>query len=342
MTTVFVTDSSFAEHTLDGHPEHAGRLAAVVDVFEKQGLTGRLLAVEAQPARSDDLSAVHSARYLRLLEKTAGRSVMFGADTYAVPRSYEIARLAAGAGLRVVDAVMTGQAENGIAAVRPPGHHATVEGAMGFCLLNNAAIATRYAQRRHSVERVAIVDYDVHHGNGTQDIFYDDGTVLYISIHQSPLYPGTGAVREVGRGTGRGATLNIPLPPGAGDTSYARVWDALVVPVLRRFAPQLIVVSAGFDAHWIDPLANMQLTLSGYDRLARSLVEVAAHDAESRLVCIMEGGYDLVALGYGWANIAYALVGDDKFLDPLGASSLPEEPRIDHIIDRLRQLHNLS
>ncbi|RPI92357.1 MAG: histone deacetylase, partial [Chloroflexi bacterium] len=236
--------------------------------------------------------------------------------------------------------VLRREADNALALIRPPGHHATPSAGMGFCLLNNVAIAARYAQREHDVERVLIVDYDVHHGNGTQDVFYDDPTVLYISTHQSPLYPGTGAISETGAGKGVGYNINIPLPPGVGDAGYGRVWEEVVIPVIRRFMPQLILVSAGFDAHWADPLANMGLSLTGYDQLARSLIALAGELCAGRIVFVAEGGYNLDVLGNGWANVTRALLGDKFIDDPLGVTH-SREPSLEALVDKLRQIHKL-
>jgi acetoin utilization deacetylase AcuC-like enzyme len=343
MATVHVANSRFDTHTMQGHPEFAGRLVAIRQRLAEDSLTDRLVKLEAQPAGDDSLLAVHAARYLELLAATSRleRTELMGLDTYVTPGSFEIARFAAGGVLQVVDAVMSGEAENGLAAVRPPGHHATPSMGMGFCLLNNIAIAARHAQRQHGVARVLIADYDVHHGNGTQDAFYADPTVFYISTHQSPLYPGTGMAQDTGEGAGAGYTLNIPLPPGVGDRGYARVFEELVIPAARRFAPELMLVSAGFDAHWDDPLANMQLSLTGFDHLTRLLLALAQDLCDGRIVFVLEGGYNLEALSYAWANVARALLGDSTCVDPLGPA--PRfEPSVEPVTRRIRQLHKLT
>jgi acetoin utilization deacetylase AcuC-like enzyme len=342
MATAYVTDTRYAAHTLDGHPEHAGRLVAVQNALENDSLIERMIKLEARLSSEEDLRAVHVPGYLELLSETAQLDgiAMMGADTYVTPDSYVIARLAAGGVLQAVDAVMQADADNALAVIRPPGHHATPSMGMGFCLLNNIAIAARYAQRVHHAERVLIVDYDVHHGNGTQDVFYDDATVMYISTHQSPLYPGTGTVLETGEGAGKGYTINIPLTAGVGDHGYAQVFEEIVIPAAQRFAPQLMLISVGFDAHWADPLASMCLSLGGYDRLARTLLAAAGTLCDGRIVFVMEGGYNLVALGHGWANIGRALLGDGDVMDPLG-SSHSREPSVVPIIDRIRQIHKL-
>ncbi len=340
MTTAYVTDLRFDQHTQDGHPEHAGRLQVIRQQLADDGLAARMMFCEARPASDEDLQAVHSRAYLDRLARAAGRAMMFGPDTYAVPESVALARLAAGATLPVMDAVITGAAHNGLVAVRPPGHHATENEAMGFCFLNNVAVAARYAQRVHHVERVAIVDYDVHHGNGTHDIFYADGSVFYVSTHQSPWYPGTGAIHEIGEGPGLGATLNIPLPAGVGDVGYTQIFEQVILPLIARFGPDLILVSAGFDAHWADPLGRMCLTLAGYDRLGRLLIDMAETVCGGRIVFVLEGGYDLKVLRHAVANVARALLGDEFPGDVIGPSNGRELP-VRRIIETLEQYHKL-
>ena len=343
MTTVFFTEEQFAVHTLHGHPEHAGRLAAIMERFEEFKILPLLKRISAAPATDEQLLAVHTQHYLNLLEKTTllDRTAMLGADTYVTPDSYSLARLAAGGVIAVVDAVMRGEAKNGMALVRPPGHHATPDQAMGFCLLSNIAIAARHAYKTYGLERVAIIDYDVHHGNGTQDCLYEDGTILFISSHQSPLYPGTGAMEEIGRGAGKGFTVNIPLPPGTGDEGFHHIYDQVVIPLLKRFQPQLMLISAGYDAHWADPLANLTLSLPGFQYLVQQLMAAASSYGEGRIVFVMEGGYDLQALSYGWLNVANALLGRDEFHDPFGGYQR-EKTLPSSLMDRLITLHKLT
>ena len=212
---------------------------------------------------------------------------------------------------------------------------------MGFCLLNNIAIAARHAQSRHGLEKVLILDYDAHHGNGTNDIFYADPSVLFISIHQYPFYPGSGALNEIGADGGRGATINIPLSAGHGDESYRRLFAQVVIPAIERFQPDLMLVSAGFDAHWVDPLASMQLTLAGYDQLARQCLKLAERLCDGRIIFVMEGGYDLRALAHGWSNIARALLGNDEISDPYGSPQTGANSDIKPLTDQLRRIHRL-
>lgn len=344
MTTAYVTDTRFSEHNFPGHPEHAGRIQAVWQELDASGLTSQLLSVAARPASDKQLLAVHSRAHLNRLVAISQQEkmVLIDQDTYALPSSMGIARLAAGGVIQAIDALITAKADNGLAVIRPPGHHATVDRQMGFCLLNNIAIGARHAQIQHKLERVLILDYDVHHGNGTQDIFYADPSVMFISIHQSPHYPGTGKLNEIGQGDGHGLTLNIPLRAGHGDLSYRALFEDIVWAAVERFHPQLMLVSAGFDAHWADPLAQMRLSLGGYDDLARASIKMAQAFCEGKIVFVMEGGYDLKALSHGWCNIASALLGADERRDPYGppAYSAPID-EIRPLIKKLRRIHRL-
>jgi acetoin utilization deacetylase AcuC-like enzyme len=290
---LLITSPRFEEHvTPPGHPERMERAhvfnAVAARWLERGGRTAAPRAVTAE-----ELARVHDPAYLGKLACTAGRAVQLDADTYTSPESMEIAALAAGAAVQAVEHALD-HAEPAFALVRPPGHHAERDRAMGFCLYNNAAVAAAAARAR-GLERVAVVDIDVHHGNGTQWMFYGDPSVLYVSAHQFPFYPGTGAADERGTGGGVGFTVNVPLEAGCGDEDYALVYRAIVGPVLEQFAPALIVVSAGFDAHDSDPLASMRMSTAGYAALARSLAATAAARG-SALALVTEGGYDLPAL----------------------------------------------
>ena len=342
MTTAYVTHSDYTVHNLPGHPEHAGRIRAVWQAIEDAGLHHRLKTLSAQPITNERILSVHTRDYLALLEEISGYEVgvRLDSDTYVLPESPEIARLSAGGVICAVDAVMRREADNALAAVRPPGHHAIPERGMGFCLLGNIAIAARHAQNVYNIERVMIVDFDVHHGNGTQDMFYDDDSVLFISTHQFPYYPGTGALKDTGQGKGRGYTLNIPLNSSYGDSGFAQIYEKIIWPAARRFQPQLILVSAGFDAHWVDPLAMMALSLKGYSHITRELIRMAQELCEGKIVFVMEGGYDLKALAHGMVNIAHALLGGDTISDPLGPPS-QREPDVSKLIEQVRQIHDL-
>jgi acetoin utilization deacetylase AcuC-like enzyme len=342
MTTVYITHPRATEHDLPQHPEHAGRIRAVWRRMNESGMLARLHSQEAEAITREQILSVHTSEHLALLEKisTLPRAVRIDADTYACPTSLEIASLSAGAAVQAVSAVLQGEAANGLVAMRPPGHHAEPDRAMGFCLLNNVAIATRHAQKAFGIERILIVDYDVHHGNGTEVVFYDTPSVLFISTHQHPLYPGTGALSDTGSGTGEGFNINLPLPAGVGDQGYATVFEQIVAPAAERFQPQLVLVSAGFDAHWLDPLAGMRLSLAGYAHLSRELVRLAEQLCGGRIIFVMEGGYNLDALGYGMCNLARVLL-NEEIEDPLGQPEHGSEPDITSLLERARQLHRL-
>lgn len=344
MTTAFVTHKRFINHTMSGHPEHAGRLQAVWNKIDEGGLRERMMELTPKPLLEEVILLAHTRNHLSRLgdieAMSDSRLMMIDGDTYMTQESYTLARMAAGAVCMAVDAVLDGEADNALAAVRPPGHHATPNRAMGFCLLNNIAIAALHAVHEHELERVMIVDYDVHHGNGTQDILYNDDSVMFLSTHQYPLYPGTGMVHETGKGSGDGYTVNVPMPPRCGDVSYKRVFDEIVWKVTEKFKPELILVSAGFDAHWSDPLAGMRLSLTGYADLSRELIRMADQFCDGKIVFVMEGGYDLEAVGNGMANIARLLLGDEP-IDPMGLARAGSEPDISELIRLVQGLHDL-
>ncbi len=342
MTTAYITHPRVTEHDIPGHPEHAGRIRAVWQRMEAAKLLGRMLRPEPQPVTDEQILSVHTPEYLAALNwiPSQDKVVQFDADTYALPVTPEIARLSAGAVVAAVDAVLSGRAENALAATRPPGHHALVQRGMGFCILGNVPIAVRHAQAQYGIKRVMIVDFDVHHGNGTQDMFYDDPDVLFISTHQYPFYPGTGGITETGEGAGLGTTINIPLSSGNGDGNYQLLYKQIIWPAARRFQPELIIVSAGFDAHWKDPLAMMRLSLTGYAYLTHELIEMARELCGGKIVFAMEGGYELEALSCGMTNVAHALLGDDEIIDPMGQRN-GNEPDVQPLISRLRELHQL-
>lgn len=342
MTTAYVTHPLYIDHDFPGHPEHAGRIKAVWRELESSGITPRLLKLTPDEISDEEILSVHTEGYLNILNMLPiqERTIMLDPDTYALPETGEIARLSAGGVVLAVDAVLSGQVHNAMACVRPPGHHALVERGMGFCILGNVPIAIKHAQKKFGVERVLVVDFDVHHGNGTQDMFYSDPSVLFVSTHQYPFYPGTGRAEETGAGQGRGTTLNIPLPPGVGDEGFAQIYEQLVWPAARQFRPELIIVSAGFDAHWRDPLAQLRLSLTGYAHITRELIRMATELCSGKIVFAMEGGYDLEALSHGWRNIAHALLGESEVSDPLGVRQ-GDEPNLQPLIDYLRHLHTL-
>ena len=286
-----IASPRFLDHnTPPGHPERPER-AEVFDAVVKDW-RDRVSVVEPRPATREELLRVHSAEHVRRISETNGRAAMLDADTFTSPESYEIALLAAGAVVQAVDHALDAK-ETTFALVRPPGHHAERERAMGFCLFNNVAVGAAAARAR-GCARVAAVDIDVHHGNGTQWMFYDDPCVLYVSTHQFPFYPGTGAADEIGRGDGEGYTVNVPLEAGATDADYAMVYLA-IANVLGQFKPELLLISAGYDAHADDPLASMRVSTAGYGAVIRILKGAAAGTA-CPIALVTEGGYDLDAL----------------------------------------------
>jgi acetoin utilization deacetylase AcuC-like enzyme len=292
--TGFLYDSVFLKHDTGlFHPECPDRLLAIHEASEKVLWHYHLHHFHAQAASPDQIALVHDPGYVELVREEClrGQEHLSTGDTAISSESYEVALRAAGGIISVVDAVLAGRVRNAFCAVRPPGHHATARQGMGFCIFNNVAIAARYAQKAHGVERVLIVDWDVHHGNGTQDIFYRDDTVFFVSTHQYPLYPGTGHHTEIGEGRGKGFTLNRPFPAGTGDREILGVFLEEVLPLARRFRPDLTLISAGFDSRVGDPLGAFRLTDRGYGDLTKIMLEAASVAGNGRLISLLEGGY---------------------------------------------------
>jgi len=320
MPLLIVTSDRFALHqTPPGHPERPERADAMHVVAEAWRGRGAQVGAPVAATR-EQLLRVHTAGHLDALAATSGQAVMLDPDTFTSPESWELAQLAAGATVTAVDAVLDGRHRRAAALVRPPGHHAEPGRAMGFCLINNVAVAAAHARAR-GVERVAIVDFDVHHGNGTQAAFLADAAVLFLSTHQWPFYPGSGHEAEVGTGDGAGFTVNIPIDGGATDLDYGLVYREIVAPILAEFDPGLLLVSAGFDAHEQDPLGGMRLTAAGYAGLTRQLVAVADRCASGRIVIVTEGGYHLPAFTESLDSTLGAMAGD--------AGASPATPRGD-------------
>jgi len=295
MSLAVIHTPQFTNHdTPPGHPESPAR-GEVMEVVAREWSERGGEVVAPREATREQLARVHDAEHLRRIAETAGRATSLDPDTYTSPESHEIALLAAGAAIDAVERAMGGSHQAAVAMVRPPGHHAERDRAMGFCLFNNVAVAAAHA-RAQGAAKVAIVDYDVHHGNGTQHIFEADPHVLYISTHQFPYYPGTGAAEEMGRDAGRGFTVNVPLEVGAVDEDYQLVFATVVGPLLRQFEPDLILVSAGFDAHERDPLGGMRLSTGAFAAMTQELRAVAEECCRGRIVSVTEGGYDLQAL----------------------------------------------
>jgi acetoin utilization deacetylase AcuC-like enzyme len=297
--TGFIYHPAYLDHNMGlGHPESPERLRAIVDHLSRSGTLNRLLPVEPYPASDEWVMKVHASAYVSMLKARAperGR-VSLDPDTSMSPGSLQAAYLAAGGALAAADAIMAGRIDHAFCAVRPPGHHAEYDRAMGFCLFNNVAIATRYLQGQHQIGRVLIVDWDVHHGNGTQRTFYDDPSVLFFSTHQYPHYPGTGQATERGKGAAEGLTINAPMSAGEGDAEYREIFERVLVPATDAFKPDFLIISAGFDAHRDDPLAGMRLTEDGYAALTAILAGLARRHSRGRILSCLEGGYNLKAL----------------------------------------------
>ncbi len=311
MTTALVADPLCETHNPGrGHPEQPRRFRAVMDALDAAGLTAKFTRLEPRDAILDDLALVHTRSYLSLAEHEIewGADQLSTGDTQVDVHSWTAARRAAGSALAAIDAVCTGHAQHAFCVVRPPGHHAGAEYGMGFCVLNNVAIAARHAQKRHGIGKVLIVDWDVHHGNGTQDIFYSDGSVFFCSTHQSPWYPGTGAKDETGTGKGLGATLNFPLPAGSGRTEILGALETKLVAAMEKFRPELVLVSAGFDSRIDDPLGHFKLTDTDFTDLTRLVRKIADDHAEGRVVSLLEGGYSLTGLAAAASAHAAALL----------------------------------
>lgn len=297
--TGLVYDPAYLEHDMGaGHPESPHRLMAIMQHLERSGTAAQVTRIEPRKAEDEWITQIHSPSYVAALKQHQPRSgrVALDPDTSMSPGSLPAAYLAAGGALAAVDAIMRGEVEHAFCAVRPPGHHAETARAMGFCLFNTVAIAARYAQKKHGLTRVLIVDWDVHHGNGTQHSFERDPSILFFSTHQYPHYPGTGRASERGTGAGEGFTINVPMEAGDGDEAYHAIFLNVLLPAADAFKPEFVIISAGFDAHRDDPLASMGLTEAGYSDLTRLVAGIAKRHARGRLLSALEGGYNLTAL----------------------------------------------
>jgi acetoin utilization deacetylase AcuC-like enzyme len=296
--TGIVRDVRYLDHQANTyHPESHHRLEVIHQMLQEPGMKGNYVEIHPRLASREELELIHLPRYVQLVAATAERDyAMLDPDTYACSKSYETARLAAGGVLAAVDQVVAGKVDNAFAFIRPPGHHAESSRAMGFCLFNNVAVAAAYALRAHKVQRALIIDWDLHHGNGTQHSFYERADVLYFSTHQFPYYPGTGYVNEVGNGNGKGFTVNVPLAPGPGDGEYAGIFEEILEPISLEYKPGLVFVSAGFDIYYQDPLGGMQVTPAGFANLARIVLEFAEKTCGGKVVFLLEGGYHLEGL----------------------------------------------
>lgn len=331
--TGVVFDVGCLEHDMGRyHPETPKRLQVLMDLMTSSDVKDLGIdTLKCTPATQDDVLRVHSEAYFRRIMATQGRTVVLDMDTIAGPKSFDAAMLSAGCGLAAANAVLSGEVRNAMAFCRPPGHHSEPDKAMGFCIFNNIAIVARHARDVLGLKRVAIVDFDLHHGNGTQKAFYSDPTVLYISTHQYPYYPFTGAVDDVGDGEGRGTTVNIPLAAGHGDEEYAAIYGGLIPRILRQFEPELILVSAGFDIFSGDPLGQMEVTAEGFGRIASHLKSTAEELCDGRLVMLLEGGYSLSGLRDGVLACLVALTRDQRRQVTENLEALPLGDALRHL-----------
>ncbi len=312
--TAVVVDPRFEQHdAAPGHPERPARCATLRSLIDAHPYDG-LPRVSPRPATAEEVLRVHSREHLEVLEQSAGRPhTRFDADTAACAASFDVAMLAAGGAIELADTVLDGGADNGVALIRPPGHHAERDRPMGFCLLNNVAIVARHLTAARGLDRVLIVDWDVHHGNGTQHCFEDASDVLYASLHQYPYYPGTGRADEIGIAAGEGYTVNLPMTAGSGPAEYLAAFERVILPVTRAFRPDFVLVSAGFDAHRDDPLASIRLDEETFAAMTDALLEVADSSCQGRLVALLEGGYELNALSASLVAVLEQLAAPQPF-----------------------------
>lgn len=314
LPTGFVFHPEYLKHDSgQNHPESGKRLSSLIAHLEKKGIMPKLKNIHPYPASVEWLETVHDPLYIKTVEricKTGGG--MLDPDTHVGPESYQIALLAVGGVLAAVDGVMSKKLKNAFCAVRPPGHHAERDKAMGFCIFNNVAVGARYVQKKFGVKKIFIVDWDVHHGNGTQNIFWEDPSVFYFSIHQFPYYPGSGSENETGEGEGEGSTFNMPMFAGSGDLEYTEAFRNILYPLAKKFSPEFIFISAGFDAHQEDPLAGINLSETGYKKMTEVIVRLASECGEGRLVSVLEGGYNFRSLSLSVEKHIRALMGKSK------------------------------
>ena len=343
MKAGLVYDPIYLEHDTGEHVENSQRLVAAISYLEETGIKEKLNCLTSRPALLEELEMIHTLDYISYVKSKAERGGgWLDPDTIMSPKSYEAALYAAGGLMVAVEAVMRREVDNAFALVRPPGHHATHDQAKGFCIFNNIAIAAKFVLSRFNLNRVLIADFDVHHGNGTQNAFYADPRVLYFSTHQYPFYPGTGWMDETGMGEGEGTTVNFPMSAGWGDNEYLRAFNEGLVPLARRFQPQIILVSAGFDAHWTDPLAMMRVTITGFAQMVKILKELAGELCQGRLIFTLEGGYNLQVVASSTKAIFDVLLGNSEIDDPLGEASIARKPEgFDEHIEAIKSIHHI-
>ena len=343
MKSGLVYDPIYLEHNTGEHPENASRLISIMSHLKQTGIEKAITSLQPCIASEKEIEMVHSRRYIaKLINTVETGGGWLDPDTFVCPKSYEAALYAAGGLLTALKAVWNNEVNNAFALVRPPGHHAVNKHSMGFCLLNNIAIAAKFALDNLDIDRILIVDFDVHHGNGTQDTFYNDPRVLYFSTHQYPFFPGSGSVNEIGEEQGKGFTVNFPMRAGWGDQEYSRIYNEILIPIARRFQPQLILVSAGFDAHWADKLAMMQSSISGFAHIITILRDLATELCNGRLILTLEGGYNLQVIAFSVESTFNILLGNHKINDPLGKAPSEYHDGFEETLINVKKIHDLE
>ncbi len=336
--TGVVQDKRYLQHSAGSyHPESPERLAAVYNLVNNPSMAPKFTQIAPREATHKEIELIHSSSYVEYIASTDGQdSVSLDPDTATSPESYQIAKLAVGGLCNAIDAVMDKKVDNAFALVRPPGHHAERDGAAGFCIFNNVAIGAMHAITNYNLKKILIVDWDLHHGNGTQHSFYEDPRILYFSTHQYPYYPGTGSLQEVGRGKGEGYTINVPLSVGAGDASFVKIFRKVLQPVALEFKPELVLLSAGFDTYYQDPLGGMRVTPDGFAALTRILMDIAEDTCNGKFVAVLEGGYHIAGLTDSVKAVLEEMRNDTKYPEEK-LSSLEKEAdtNIDHIIGQV-------
>ena len=335
MSTGIVKDYRYLNHeTSSFHPESPKRLEAIYKMLEGADMKGKFTSIEPRLAEKSEIEMIHTRSYIREVADTAGASHCYlDPDTETSPESYDIARLAIGGFCNAIDAVVEGRMKNSFAFVRPPGHHAEADRAAGFCLFNNVAIGAMHAISKHKMERVLVIDWDLHHGNGTQHSFYDDPRVIYFSTHQYPYYPGTGSLQEIGRGKGLGYTINVPLRTGPGDNEFVKIFNQILKPVALEYKPELVLLSAGFDIYFQDPLGGMKVTPKGFACLARVLLDIAEACCGGKFAVTLEGGYHIGGLTSSAKTVLNEMRGETRVsAEELARMAAEANPSIDNII----------
>jgi acetoin utilization deacetylase AcuC-like enzyme len=343
MKTGIVKDMRYMDHNMgDFHPESPKRIEAIYKMIEKD-ISFPYLTIEPRFATEEEIQGIHTSSYVSAIKATSGKErVALDSDTSTSARSYEVALLAAGGVLKAIELILQGKVQNGFAFVRPPGHHAEASRAMGFCLFNNVAVGAEYLLEKHNHKRILILDWDLHHGNGTQNSFYDRNDVLYFSTHQYPHYPGTGHWSETGQGDGEGFTINVPLSPGKTDSDYLYIFEKLLSPIAEKFQPDFVLVSAGFDIYEGDPLGGMQITAEGFGALANALMRLAGKHCKDRILFALEGGYNLQGLSAGSKKVLLQLSGQKESSGIQPGASQAAQRELQPIFENLKKFYSVT